>query len=110
MLELISNKNLGHIIPNIATLLKQNAEKFSDNIVFQQKNEQGNYESTTWKEFYTNIQNIAFNLINLGFTSDDKIVLFSRNNLKMLQLELAVMSVGAVAVPIFSNFNKETAK
>ncbi|MCZ2355705.1 MAG: AMP-binding protein [Bacteroidia bacterium] len=108
--QLASEYTLGQVIPNIAILLKQNAEKFAQKIVFQQQDASENYIGITWKDFYQNIINIAYNLRQAGFQVGDKMVLFSRNNLNMLQVELAVMASGGVAVPIFFNFKKDTAE
>lgn len=37
-------------------------------------------------------------------------ILFSRNCLEMLELELAVMSMGGIAIPIFAHFKKPTSE
>ena len=97
------------VIPNIAQLLQRNVKKFSDKIVFREK-KNGHYESITWTDFYDNIARIAANLHLSGFQPGDKMVLFSRNRLEMLELELALMAMGGIAVPIFANFKKETAE
>lgn len=104
-----SNKQLGEVIPNIATLLKTNAELYKNNIVFCEKIN-AKYEGITWERFYTNIENIAANLQDLGFHKNNKIVLYSPNRLEMLELELAVMAMGGIAVPIFAYFQKDTAE
>lgn len=110
MKQLSSEHTLGKIIPNIATLLNQNVTRFGDKIVFQEKNSKGVYEGITWNDFYNNIQNIAYNLNQKGFQKGEKMVIFSRNCLDMLQLELAIMAYGGIVVPIFANFKQETAE
>lgn len=110
MKELHSEFQLGDVIPNIATLLERNVKLFGNKIVYQEQNNKGEYEGITWNEFYQNIQNIAFNLQTEGFTKGDKMVIFSRNNLKMLELQLAIMSFGGIVVPIFANFKQDTAE
>jgi len=110
MKQLDSEHKLGEVIPNIATLLNQNVKRFENNIVYQERNKDGIYEGITWKNFYNNIQNIAYNLQQQGFSKGEKIVIFSRNCLEMLQLELAVMAYGGIVVPIFANFKKDTAE
>lgn len=110
MQVLHSNKELGRVIPNIGTLLQQNHERFAQLMVYKEKGEDGEYHGITWSDLYSNIENIAFNLSDLGFRKGDKMVLFSRNCLEMLQMELAVMAMGGIAVPIFSNFKKDTAE
>lgn len=99
----------GELIPNVSQMLSQNVSRFGDKIVYSEKrNEQ--YESITWNELYNDILNISYNLRQFGFSEGDKIVIFSPNRLEMLELELAVMASGGIAVPIFAYFHKETAE
>ncbi len=101
---------LGNVIPNIAQLLERNAKLYAGKIVFQEKHN-GVYNGISWSELYNNILNIAFNLKNnFGFGKGDKMVIFSPNRVEMLELELAVMASGGVAVPIFAFFHQETAE
>ena len=110
MNTLHSELPLGEILPNIAVLLNKNVRRFGDKIVFQHKNKQGQYTGISWNNFYENILNIAYNLREAGFSQGDKMLLFSRNCLEMLEMELAVMASGGIAIPIFSNFKKQTAE
>lgn len=96
------------IIPNIATMLDRNAGRFAGREVFRQSNGD-RYEGIEWGRFYEDIQNIAWQLQQLGFRPGSKLVFLSPNRLEMLELELAVMACGGIAVPIFHNFYSETA-
>ncbi len=98
----------GEIIPNIGLLLQRNAEKFSMEVVYREKKE-GKYTGITWTDFHDKIRIITCNLHAAGFSKGDKMVIFSRNRLEMLLLELAVMACGGIAVPIFYNFKRDTA-
>lgn len=110
-MQMLKNElNLGEVIPNIATLLERNVALYGDKIVFQQKQD-GIYSGITWKELYENILNLAFNLQHsFNFRPGDKMVLYSPNSLEMLELELAVMACGGIAIPIFAFFHQETAE
>lgn len=110
MKVLESNQSLGEIMPNVATLIECNAKRFAKKIVYSEKNVNGEYIGISWEELYTNILNVAANLKQKGFKEGEKVVLFSRNSLNMLQTELAVMVSGGIAVPIFANFKKDTAE
>lgn len=110
MKELNSEHTLGEIIPNIATLLNRNVAKFHDKYVYQEKNADGIYEGIKWEYFYHNIEKIAFNLKQAGFQKGEKMILFTRNRLEMLELELAIMAYGGIAVPIFAHFKQDTAE
>jgi len=107
---LSSNKKFPGNLQNISLMLKRNVSSFGDRIVFREKIQEGKYEGISWADFYKNIENIAFNLRRLGFSKGDKMVLFSPNRLEMLEMELAVMASGGIAVPIFAYFKKETAE
>ena len=110
MKQLDSTYQLGEIIPNIALLLKRNVEKFHDKYVYQEKNSEGVYEGIKWEYFYDNIEKVAFNLKQAGFQKGEKMILFSRNRMEMLELEMAIMAYGGIAVPIFAHFKQETAE
>ncbi len=110
MKQLNSTYQLGEIIPNIATFLKRNATNFSDKYVYKEKDANGIYRGIIWEHFYNDIKKIAGNLKQLGFKKGDKMILFSSNCLEMLELELAIMACGGIAVPIFSHFKQVTAQ
>ncbi len=104
-----SEQKLGEVIPNIAQMLRRNTERLGDHPVYKERRGNG-YQGISWREFYTAVVNIAANLRRYGFTRGDKAVIFSGNRLEMLEFELAVMSSGGVAVPIFANYNREAAE
>ncbi len=110
MKQLDSAYQLGEVLPNITALLKRNVDIFREKIVYQEKNADGDYEGISWNDFFLNIEKIAYNLTQDGFSKGDKIILFTRNRLEMLELELAVMSIGGIAVPIFAHFKRDTAE
>ncbi len=110
MKQLDSDKKPGNILPNIGQMLLQNVQLFGLKVVYQERKQGGDYVGIIWKDFYQNIENIAFNLQRHGYKKGDKMVLFSSNRLEMLELELAVMDTGGIAVPIFANFNQDTAE
>lgn len=110
MKQLNSEYKLNDVIPNIAMLLNRNVGSFSDRYVYQEKNDKGVFEGIKWAEFYKNIEKITYNLKKAGFKKEDKMILFSRNCLEMLELELAIMAYGGIAVPIFAHFKQDTAE
>jgi long-subunit acyl-CoA synthetase (AMP-forming) len=97
------------VMPNIATMLQRNVQLFGDKPAYNE-NHSGNYASISWNQLHKDILNIAFNLQHYGFKRGDKMIIYSPNRLEMLELELAVMATGGIAVPIFAYFHKETAE
>jgi len=110
MEELHSEHKLGEVVPNIATLLNRNVGLYGDSIVYQEKDATGEYVGITWNDLYKNVDRIAYNLHKAGFKQGDKMVIFSRNCLEMLELQLAIMAYGGIVVPIFANFKQDTAE
>lgn len=110
MEELTSKYQLGEIIPNIATFLNRSVKKFNDRYVYFEKDDSGTYQGIKWNRFYKNIERITYNLHALGFKKGDKMIIFSLNRLEMLELELAIMAYGGIAVPIFAHFKQYTAE
>ncbi len=94
---------LGPVIPNIASLVEGNAERFADRVVFREKRG-GVYAGPTWREFAIQVRTIAARLRAFGFRPGDKLAIVSPNRTEMLALELAVMASGGVAVPIFAHY------
>lgn len=109
MKELRSDKQLGTILPNIATLLDRNVKLYGERIALKEKRD-GIYVGINWNELYRNVLNIAANLRRFGFQEGDKMIIYSPNRLEMLEMELAVMASGGVSVPIFAYFYKDTAE
>lgn len=106
MKHLKSNLKLTESTRNIAVLLRDNALRFVDHPVFREKID-GEFHSLTWAELYTKVNRIAGNLKTFGVSKGDKLLIYSPNRTEMLLIELAVMAMGAIAVPVFAWFKKE---
>src|SRR6266498_1363036 len=104
-----SRLTLGNVLPNIAVMLVENARRFGDRTVVSEKID-GQYKGISWKDFVGSIENVAANLGNYGYKAGDKVMIYSKNCSEMLIAELAIMTSGGIAVPIFFNYNKETVK
>ncbi len=101
-------KSLPAYPKNLAAMLNQNAETFSDKPVYQEVHN-GEYIFLLWHQFKNEIIAIQNNLIEKGLRSGDRVAILSPNRKEMLELELAVMSMGAIAVPIFAGYPLITA-
>jgi len=104
-----SEYKLGEVTPNIAQMLRNNSELYGTKTAFQHKLN-GSYKGINWKQFFNDTVNIAANLRKYEFSRGDKVVIYSKNRYEMLALELALMASGGVSVPIFFNYNKNTAE
>ncbi|MCC7291187.1 MAG: AMP-binding protein [Phycisphaerales bacterium] len=60
--------------------------------------------SLTWNEFGTAVRRIARHLLDLGIRRGDLACMLSENRAEMFLFEMAVMSIGAVTVPVFAGY------
>jgi len=92
---------LGGYEPSLGMVLRDRARRWGDRTYVRfRRGEQ--VVSLTWREFAEQTWQIAQNLIGLGIRPGDFVCMMSENRVEMLQAELAVMSIGAVTVPIFA--------
>ena len=94
---------------NIAEFLNTNSAKFprKSAIGFKKKEK---WTEMTWPEFRRMIFKTANSLQNSGISAGDKVAIFSDNSAEWIVFDLAILSLGAITVPIYSTNNKEQAE
>jgi long-subunit acyl-CoA synthetase (AMP-forming) len=91
---------------NLALMLNNNVERFSNKPVYQEVRGT-EYVPLTWNQLQKNVSAIQASLQSLGFHAGDHLAVSSHNREEMLELEFAVMSMGAVFIPIFPGYPAE---
>ncbi|MGL4831752.1 MAG: AMP-dependent synthetase/ligase, partial [Propionibacteriaceae bacterium] len=66
--------------------------------------------TTTYAEFSQRVQQLAAGLIHAGVQRGDRICLFAPNRPEWSQLDFAIISAGALTVPIFANSTVDQAR
>lgn len=61
----------------------------------------GEYVQITYAELWDKIENFALGLLSLGFKHSDRIAIVSENRIEWFIVDVAIASIGAIAVPIF---------
>lgn len=103
-----SDKRLPTYEPNIARMLEANWTRFTERPMYQEP-VNGAYVALTWQQLRRDLFSLQQSLKELGLRSHDRVAILSRNRREMLEIELVIMAMGAVAVPIFAGFNAEQA-
>jgi long-chain acyl-CoA synthetase len=104
---------LGAYEPSLGMLLKERADRWADKVYLRfPRNPQspiaklhvkaGDHVALTWHEFADHIWQIARHLLEQGVRRGDRIGMLSENRAEMYLFEMALMSIGAVTVPIFA--------
>lgn len=91
---------------NITNFLNTNTEKFplKSAIGFKKKDE---WKEISWKMFRTMVFKTANALRNSGIQENDKVAIYSDNSAEWITFDLAILSLGAITVPIYATNNKE---
>lgn len=94
---------------NIAELLNTNTEKYPQKsaIGFKKKEK---WAEISWPEFRRMIFKTANSLRNSGISEGDKVAIYADNSAEWIVFDFAILSLGAVTVPIYSTNNKEQAE
>jgi long-chain acyl-CoA synthetase len=82
-------------------LLHQQAERLGDRPALWTKRE-GAYQPISWREYAERVKRFALGLHGLGFKPGDALCILSFNREEWLVAELAAMSLGGVAVGIYT--------
>lgn len=93
---------------NIAEFLNKNAEKFpTKSAIGFKKKEQ--WKEIHWSDFRRMVFKTANALREAGISANDRVAIYSDNSAEWIVFDLAVLSLGAVTVPIYSTNNLDQA-
>ncbi|MBU0716989.1 MAG: AMP-binding protein [Planctomycetes bacterium] len=94
---------LGEYEPSFGALLTDRAKRWGDKVYLRYRRDQADV-AVTWNEFAHRTFQIARQLLDQGIHPGDRIGVISENRAEMYMFEMAVMSIGAVTVPIFAGY------
>ncbi len=88
-------------IRNLPALFFERAETFGDRpFLWRKQNE--DWHALTWREVADKVSALAHGLRAIGIKNGDRITLVSESRPEWLIADLAIMSVGAIAVPAYT--------
>lgn len=93
---------------NIAEFLNTNAQKFPTKgaVGFKKKDK---WKEIHWLDFRRMVFKTANALQNAGIVNGDKVAIYADNSPEWIVFDLAILSLGAITVPIYSTSNQEQA-
>ena len=94
---------LGEHEPSIGVLVRDRSVKWADRVCVQFRDGDDTCEMT-WAELGDRVGRVGRHLIDRGIHARDRIGIVSENRVEMLILDLAIMSIGAVSVPVFAGY------
>ncbi len=87
---------------SVPSLLKRNAIQFAEKAAYREK-EFGIWQTWSWSETETEIENLALGLINMGVNPGDHIAIIGRNRPYLYWSMVAAQMAGAVPVPLYQD-------
>jgi long-subunit acyl-CoA synthetase (AMP-forming) len=91
---------------SLGSLLQRNAARFGRHPIYLEKRD-GRFQPVAWEDFLGDVASLLEFLRAHGIGKGDRVAVVSRNRGEMLVTELAVMSLGAIYVPIFAGYSGE---
>ncbi len=92
-------------IKNIPEMFLKSLSSYKSRPVLKVKRG-GKYKDIFWNEIYDVISHVSLGLSFLGIRKDDKVAIISENRPEWIYIDLAILSLGAVTVPIFPTYRR----
>lgn len=91
-------------------IIKKNVEKHPLKSAIGFKKKDGKWKELSWNKFSEIIFKTANALKESGISENDKVAIYADNSAEWMIFDLAVLSLGAITVPIYSTNNTEQAE
>ena len=95
---------------SIPAVFQNRTQQFGQRAIVAYKNKSGVYEDISWNTMHEMVRNLGYFLLARGVKPGDKIALFSPNRYEWWVADLAILSVGAVNVPIYATNSAEESR
>ncbi|WP_326982770.1 long-chain fatty acid--CoA ligase [Chryseobacterium sp. MYb264] len=91
-------------------IIQKNVEKHPLKAAIGFKKKEGGWKELSWKKFSEVVYKTANALRNAGIGENDKVAIYADNSGEWMIFDMAIMSIGAITVPIYSTNNTEQAE
>ena len=88
-----------HTLPQ---LLRRNAERTPDRPALREK-DRGIWQTYSWRRYCDEVRDFALGLAAHGFGRGDKLSVIGENRPRLYFAQLAAMSLGGIAVPVYQD-------
>ncbi|HEY9159793.1 MAG TPA: long-chain fatty acid--CoA ligase [Desulfomonilia bacterium] len=95
---------------SMAAIFQNRVEKWGDKAMCAYKNDKGVYEDISWNQMNKMVLDLAAYLLTRGVNIQDKVGLFSPNRYEWWVSDLAILTTGAVNVPIYPTNSAEESR
>src|SRR5205807_8579024 len=82
--------------------LRRNAERTPDRTAMREK-DLGIWQPYSWRQYWDEVRDFALGLAAAGFGRGDKLSVIGENRPRLYFAQLAAMSLGGIAVPVYQD-------
>ncbi|MCD6280631.1 MAG: long-chain fatty acid--CoA ligase [Deltaproteobacteria bacterium] len=87
---------------SMGAIFQNRVQEYGDRTLVMYKDSKGTWREISWNGINEMVRNLAYYLISKGIQPGDKVALFSPNRYEWWVADLAILSIGAVNVPIYA--------
>ncbi len=95
---------------SMGAIFQNRVQQYGDKTLVIFKNKAGAWDEISWNRLNGMVRDLGLFLINRGIQPGDKVALFSPNRYEWWVADLAIISVGAVNVPIYATNSAEESR
>ncbi len=87
---------------SMGAIFQNRVQEYGERTLVMYKGTKGIWEEISWNSMNEMVRNLGYYLISKGIKPGDKVALFSPNRYEWWVADLAILSIGAVNVPIYA--------
>ncbi|MGC9323288.1 MAG: AMP-dependent synthetase/ligase [Desulfomonilia bacterium] len=95
---------------SMGAIFQNRVEQYGDKTLVLFKNKEGVWEEISWNKMNEMVRDVGLFLLSKGIQYGDKVALFSPNRYEWWVADLAILSIGAVNVPIYATNSAEESR
>lgn len=95
---------------SIPWVMRNHAIDRAEKVVFERKSSINTWVPVTWRQFYTEVRELARGLIAMGVQPNDHIAIMSHSRYEFALFDQAVWAVGAQLIPIYETDSTQQAR
>ncbi len=95
---------------SMGAIFQNRVQELGDKACVACKDAQGVYTDISWRQMDEMVRKVGYYLLSRGIKPGDKVALFSPNRYEWWVVDLAILSVGAVNVPIYATNSAQEAR
>lgn len=92
---------------SLPSLLRRRARKYPQSVAVEKTNEVGAFKPVTAAQLLEQVNDVARGLIGSGIVPGEKVSILSSTSYEWMLLDFAILSIGAVTVPIYESDSAE---